>query len=33
MPSENQPDDRSAAVAKIDQELQTIERLATQYGR
>lgn len=30
MPRRNQPDDRSAALAKIDQELRTIETLAIQ---
>lgn len=31
--SRSQPHDRRAALAKIDQELQAIERLATHYGR
>ncbi|WP_433178364.1 hypothetical protein [Actinoallomurus sp. CA-150999] len=33
LPSESRPHDRRAALAKIDQELHTIERLATHYGR
>lgn len=32
-PSHSQPPDLRAALAKIDQELQTIERLAARYGR
>ncbi|WP_431912573.1 hypothetical protein [Nonomuraea jabiensis] len=31
-PGRNEPDHRRAALAKIDQELQTIERLATHHG-
>lgn len=33
LPSRSQPHDRRAALAKIDQELHAIERLATHYGR
>jgi hypothetical protein len=33
MPRRSQPRDRRAALAKIDQELHTIEMLATHYGR
>ena len=33
LPGRSQPHDRRAALAKIDQELHTIERLATHYGR
>jgi hypothetical protein len=33
VPRPSQPHDRRAALAKIDQELHTIERLATHYGR
>jgi len=33
LPRWSQPHDRRAALAKIDQELHTIERLATHHGR
>jgi hypothetical protein len=33
MPRPSQPDDRRAALAKIDHELHTIEKLAAHYGR
>ncbi len=33
LPRPSQPHDRGAALAKIDQELHTIETLATHYGR
>jgi len=33
LPRWSQPHDRRAALAKIDQELRTIERLATHHGR
>jgi hypothetical protein len=33
VPGRSQPHDRRAALAKIDQELHTIERLAIHYGR
>ena len=32
-PGRNESDKRRAALAKIDQELATVERLATRYGR
>jgi hypothetical protein len=33
LPRRSQPHDRRAALAKIDQELHTIEKLAAHYGR